>query len=89
MALPAGTHPTIADALQIVFASCAKEFPNATQNDTVGAMYPLASQRAIFATRIVQNASNAGFQISPAKIPTGDTDTLATVAAAVMNNAKA
>jgi hypothetical protein len=85
----AGTHPTLAQAFQFVFDACAAQFPNATQNDKIGKMYPLQSQRADFASDVVQNSKNAGFKMDPGKVPTGDSDTLQTVAVAVTTNAVA
>jgi hypothetical protein len=84
-----GTHPNAGEANAIVFASCEPEFPNATLIDTVGKLYPLASERAIFVDRIVKNTKTAGYAIVPPKVPVGDTDTLGDVSGAVVENAVA
>jgi len=88
-AVVSGAHPTTAQANQIVLNACRPEHPNATLNDTVGGLFPLAKERSIFASRVVANGKSAGFTLDPGKVPIGDTDTLGTVAAAVVTNATA
>jgi hypothetical protein len=82
-----GAHPSTAQADQIVLNSCKPEHPNATLNNTVGGLFPLPKERNIFVSRVVANTRSAGFTIAAGKIPIGDTDTLGTVAAAVVTNA--
>ena len=84
-----GSHPTAGQAIQIVMGAVAPDFPHATQNDTVGVLFPLQSQRTIFVGRVVTNAANMGFHIAPNKVASGDNDTLAAVVASVVANAKA
>jgi hypothetical protein len=84
-----GAHPTVGVANHIVLTSCNEEFPNATLLDTIGNLYPLASQRAIFVDRVVKNTKTAGFVIEATKVPTGDGDSLQTVSDAVVQNAVA
>src|SRR5579872_4275192 len=62
-----GAHPTTSQAANIVLASCLPEHPNATLNDTVGGLFPLANQRTIFASRVVGHTKDAGFKIDPGK----------------------
>jgi hypothetical protein len=89
MAPAPGTHPTAGHAVQIVMQAVAPDFPQATQNDTVGGLYPLQSQRFIFVARVVQNALNLGFHMPAGQVPVGDNDTLAAVVGAVVTNAVA
>ena len=84
-----GQHPTTGQANAIVLKSVAPEFPNATLSDAVGSLYPLQSERVIFVSRVVSNTAAAGFKIQPAKVPSGDTDSLGGVSAAVVANASA
>jgi len=76
-------NPSPSEAAQIVLAASATEFPGATLEDTIGALYPLSHQRAIFAARVVQKAKEAGFSLQAAMVPTDDSVTLAAVSSSV------
>jgi hypothetical protein len=80
-------HPTVQQANEIALKACAPEFPNATLTDTVGSLYPLVSARSIFAGRVATNAKAMGFTLDAGQVPTGDTNTLGDVSAAILTNA--
>jgi len=84
-----GTHPTTGQAVQIVMAAVAPDFPHATQNDTLGMLYPIQSQRIIFVGRVVTNAANIGFRLAPGQVSSGDNDSLAAAVASVVAHAVA